>query len=564
MSPSFIDDNKDCFKIAFDYSPTGIVLATLDGYLNKVNSAFCKMLGYDKDELQNMHFRDITHPDDLESSLDNVQQLVHEKISHFQMTKRYVCKNGHITWANVNVSMARDESQIPLYFIINILDNNKQKDMEAQLERKAYFDELTGLVNRNQLEHLFDRVLSTSRRHNRKFAVLFLDLDKFKQINDTLGHAAGDQLLKLTAERLKNCHRSDDIVSRLGGDEFVVILTDLSRDDSAAIAAEKIKNSLLRPAKIMEHEVYMAVSIGISIYPTDGVHYQTLIRNADSALYKAKENGGNNYQFYTNKPNLKDHRTIDFESALLEALDKNEFQLYFQPKIDIIQNRVIALEALLRWQHHEFGTVSPQQMLPLAEETGLIIQLGDWIINTACVQTSLWQRAGFPSLTVSINVSPRQFRQPDFADSIIKALNISKLAPHFLELEFSESLAMQDPEYTLQTINTLKNLGIKITIDNFGTGYSSLRYLQRFGVDHIKIDQTVIQNAHINSWDASLVVAMIELAKNLQFEVIVQGVETKEQYTFLKNNGCDKMQGYYFSVPMTIDNTTEFLKEFKF
>lgn len=220
----------------------------------------------------------------MELSRENVRQLIEEKIPHFQMNKRYICKDGHETWANINVSLARDETQTPLYFIVNVIDANKQKEMEAQLQRKAYFDELTGLVNRNQLEHLFDRVLSTSHRHHKKFAVLFIDLDKFKQINDTLGHEAGDQLIKIMSNRLKECHRVEDIVSRLGGDEFVVILTELQNDNSAAVAAEKIKNALLRPAKIMEHEVYMSVSIGISIYPTDGIHYQTLIRNADSGV----------------------------------------------------------------------------------------------------------------------------------------------------------------------------------------------------------------------------------------------------------------------------------------
>lgn len=253
---------------------------------------------------------------------------------------------------------------------------------------------------------------------------------------------------------------------------------------------------------------------------------------------------------------------FSFESALQEALDKNEFQLYFQPKININPNQIIGLEALLRWQHHQFGIVSPQQMLPLIEDKGFIIQLSDWIVSTACVQARKWQQAGYSNLNVSVNVSARQFRQPDFAKNINHALEASQLDSQCLELEFSESLAMQDPEYTLQTIKTLKNLGIKITIDNFGTGYSSLRYLQRFGVDHIKIDQTVIQNVNINSWDASLVVAMIELAKNLNFEVIAQGVETKEQYSFLKKHGCDKMQGYYFCAPMPIDSTSQFLKDF--
>lgn len=556
-------ENETRFKLAFDLPTMGIALVSLDGYWMKVNPALCNILGYSETELLQMDFQALTHPEDVKINLANRKELLEGKLSHFEMEERYYKKNEGFIWVKVNVSLMRNLSGEPLYFVTQLQDINKQKEAEQQLAHQAFFDKLTGLANRNQLEHLFGHILGTARRHSKKFAVLFLDLDKFKEVNDTLGHHAGDQLLIIMADRLKSSVRINDIVSRWGGDEFILMITDIENETDIAITAEKIKNTLLHPVRISEHELYLTASVGISIYPTDGFNYEILIKNADAALYRAKENGRNNYQFYSYKASENLYEKIEFENALQQALAKNEFQLHYQPKLDLTSNDVIGFESLLRWQSEKYGIVPPKRILSLANETGLIIPLSHWVLKAVCLQAKKWHDAGHQGLNVSLNISAQQFKQSDFIYNISQTLNTTGLNSHCLELEISESLAMQDPEYTLQIFSALKGLGVQITIDNFGTGYSSFSYLHQFAVDRIKIDKSIIQSIAENNCDTSLVMTMISLSKNLGVKILAQGVETKHQYVFLRKHHCDEAQGFYFSQPLAIKKADEFLEQLK-
>jgi len=441
------------------------------------------------------------------------------------------------------------------------LRESESKLQHAQrVEYLAYHDGLTGLPNRSMFSKLLSQRISEARRYDRELAVAFLDLDRFKQINDTLGHEAGDQLLQEVAARLQGCVRDSDTVARLGGDEFVVLLPELADGKLAATVAHKILGVLAKPFTLIGHEFRVTASIGISVYPQDGQDEQTLTKNADIAMYQAKAEGKNNFQFYSEKLNANSLERLTLESSLRHALERDEFRLYYQAKRDIRTGCIAGMEALLRWEHPDLGTVTPMQFIPIAEETGLIVPIGKWVLKTACMQSVAWQKEGLPPFGIAVNMTERQFLDESLLQDLASILKSTGMNPQLLELELTESLLIRDVEKTLRILTGLKSLGIRIAVDDFGTGYSSLATLQRFPLDTVKIDRSFIGDLVGPSEDSGLADAIISMGKSLSLTVIVQGVETKEQAEFLRAHACDELQGFYFNRPLPANQFAQLMR----
>jgi diguanylate cyclase (GGDEF)-like protein len=430
-----------------------------------------------------------------------------------------------------------------------------------RVEYLAYHDGPTGLPNRSMFSKLLGQSISLAHRYDRKLAVAFLDLDRFKQINDTLGHEAGDQLLREVAIRLKECVRDCDTVARLGGDEFVVLLPELRDEKYAATVAQKILAVVARPFTLLGQEFRVTASIGISIFPQDGVDEQTLTKNADIAMYQAKAEGKDNFQFYSEKLNANSLERLTLESSLRHALERNEFRLHYQAKRDIASARVTGMEVLLRWEHPELGNVSPMLFIPIAEETGLIVPIGKWVLKTACEQSVAWQKQGLPPLTIAIDLTPRQFCDEQLLADVTSITEAAGMDRSLLEFELSESLLIRDVESTLRILTGLKGLGIRIAMDDFGSGYSSLAMLQRFPLDTIKIDPSFVHDFLGTTEDTALADAIIAMGKSLSLTVVAQGVETKEQAEHLRLHACDELQGFYFKRPLPADEFTLLLRQ---
>lgn len=440
-------------------------------------------------------------------------------------------------------------------------DVTERINSEEQLNFLATHDALTRLPNRTLL---IDRLGQSTARLNwqkRKVAVMFLDLDRFKIINDTLGHTLGDLLLKAVAKRLTASVRSGDTVARLGGDEFIIALADIGHEEDVTGVAEKILNSLSKPFNLEGRELFITASIGISLCPEDGEQPEVLLKNADTAMYRAKEQGRNNYQYYSAAMNASSLERLMIETSLRQALDRREFLLYYQPQVDVVSQQIVGIEALIRWKHPAMGLVSPAKFIPLVEETGLIVPIGEWVLQTACLQNKAWQTAGFPPIRVSVNVSGVQFRQPGLIDTIRRVLDETGLAPQYLEIELTESILMKNEEKMIAAIDELHEMGVKISIDDFGTGYSSLSYLKRFAIHNLKIDQSFIRDITTNPDDAAIVTAVITLAHSLKLKVIAEAVETDDQLQSLRTLQCDEMQGYLFCRPIPAEEMTRLLKE---
>jgi diguanylate cyclase (GGDEF)-like protein len=441
-----------------------------------------------------------------------------------------------------------------------VRENEAKLTHALRVEYLAYHDGLTALPNRSLFNKLLSQSISQAQRYKRQLAVAFIDLDRFKQINDTLGHEAGDELLKEVAIRLKTCLRDSDIVARLGGDEFVVLLTELDEEKYAATVAQKIITAIASPFVLLGQEFRVTASIGISTYPLDGQDEQTLTKNADIAMYQAKEDGKNNFQFYSEKLNANSLERLTLESSLRHALERNEFALHYQAKRDIANGRINGMEALLRWQHPDLGLVAPMQFIPVAEETGLIVPIGKWVLRTACLQNVAWQQQGLPRLNIAVNLTARQFSDEHLLRDVAAILKATGMEARLLELEIHESLLIHDIEKTLQILTGLKALGVRIAIDDFGAGYSSLSTLQRFPLDTIKIDRSFIRDIATPGKDSTLTEAIISMGKSLSLTVVAQGVETREQADFLREHACDEFQGFYFNKPVSARQFTELLQ----
>lgn len=432
-------------------------------------------------------------------------------------------------------------------------DLEERKRVEQSIRHMAHHDALTGLPNRSLFRDRLTHAMAQADRYHQILAVLFLDLDRFKAINDTLGHNVGDELLKLAAERLRSCIRDCDTVARLGGDEFTIIVDDIVEIQDAAVVAQKILDTISQPFNLHGHEVFISVSIGLTLYPNDDENADNLLRNADSAMYRAKEYGRNNYQFYVADMNVKARERLMLESQLRRALDRNEFALYYQPRVDLFSGRVIGAEALLRWRHPDMGLVPPAQFIPILEETGMIIPVGEWVLQQASQQNRTWQELGLPRIRMAVNLSVRQFVQKELAASILAILERVGLAPEYLELEITEDLLLEHNQTNIITLTKLRNQGIHISIDDFGTGYSSLSYLKRLPIDTLKIDQSFLRDIENDPDNKAITSAIIAMAGSLHLNVLAEGVETQEQLAFLRAQGCNEIQGFSFSQPLTAE-----------
>jgi diguanylate cyclase (GGDEF)-like protein len=428
-----------------------------------------------------------------------------------------------------------------------VVDITLRKVYEERLHYQANFDSVTDLPNRTLALDRLSGAVARARRHARKVGILFVDLDHFKKINDTMGHALGDKLLRQAAHRIKSCVREDDTVARLGGDEFTVILPDIGTSKDAESVSRKILDVFGRPFSLDNSEAFVSASVGISLCPDDGNDAETLMRNADAAMYQAKEQGRNTVRFFTPKLNERALERIRLEAKLRGALDRKQFILHYQPLVDMRSDQIIGAEALLRWPDSKNRPVSTERVIRLAEDTGLIVPLGEWVLHTACKQIKLWRAEGLGDLRVSVNVSSRQFRERSLVDAVTLALKRNRLSPDCLELEITEGLLMDDLPETKNAIGTLESDGVRLAVDDFGTGYSSLRYLTRFPLDTLKIDRSFIKDVLTDQAYATLVEAIIAMAHRLNLRVIAEGVETEKQLEFLRARGCDVAQGFYFS-----------------
>lgn len=439
--------------------------------------------------------------------------------------------------------------------------NTLLKKQNEEISEMATIDALTGLANRHAYNHNIDRALKHAKRYDSNFSIMFIDLDRFKIINDSLGHHIGDLILRHVAKRLLSCIRESDTVVRMGGDEFTILMEESRNINDIASVSKKILEELSLPFECEGHEILLTASIGISIFPSDGTDQVSLSKHADTAMYQAKDLGRNNFQFYHPTMSVKALEHMAFESRLRKALDQREFVLHYQPQLDIETGKIIGMEALVRWQSPEFGLVMPADFIPLAEETGLIIPIGEWVLHSACMQNKVWQNAGLKRIKVAVNVSGRQLQNANFISNIDSALKLSCLSPEYLDLELTESSVMHKGKYFTDMLNEFKDRGIYLSIDDFGTGYSSLSNLKRFIIDKLKIDQCFITDIGHNP-DASIIItAIIAMAQSMNLKVIAEGVETVEQLSFLRSKGCDQIQGYIASRPLPPREMEQLLRE---
>ncbi len=435
------------------------------------------------------------------------------------------------------------------------------KRAEATVERQAHYDLLTDLPNRTTFRDRLTVALAQATRNRKMLAILFVDLDRFKTIVDTLGHTIGDQVLRGVAERLGASLEEGDTLARLGGDEFVILLPLISRADRAVRVAQRILEAIKPPFHFDRNELHITMSIGITLYPYDGEDADTLLKNADTALYRAKEQGRNNYQLYTPAMNARAFERLALENSLRKAVERKEFLVYFQPQVDLKTGVIVGTEALLRWQHPDLGIVYPSEFISMAEETGLIAQLGDWVLRTSCTHNKAWQKAGFAPMTVAVNLSARQFQQQDLVETVARILKETGLEARWLEIEITESIAMQNADYTNVLLRGLKEMGVRVALDDFGTGYSSLSYLKKFPINTLKIDQSFVRDLTKDPNDEAIANAVIVLAHSLKLKVVAEGVETKEQEAFLRQHQCDILQGFLFSVPLPAASLETLLRQ---
>jgi diguanylate cyclase (GGDEF)-like protein/PAS domain S-box-containing protein len=457
--------------------------------------------------------------------------------------------------------------------IVIVRDITEKKNAEEQILHLAYHDTLTGLLNRNSFKEHLNQALAEAERHKRCVAVILFDLDRFKRINDTFGHNTGDKLLQVVADRLVSCTRKSDVIARLhsngsatlvgrlGGDEFLTLLPEIESVQDAGKVARRILDSISQPFLLAGQEIFITPSIGISVYPHDGADADALLKNSDAAMYHAKDQGRNNFQYYNRSINLAASEKLTLENDMRKGMERGEFVVYYQPQVDLRTGEIAGCEALARWLHPEMGLISPQQFIPLAEETGLIVPLGKWVLFEACRQAKAWNSTRPSTLRVSVNLSSYQFRQKDLMEVIVEALETSRLEPSHLELEITESAIMQDTDRAILMLKEFREMQIRIAIDDFGTGYSSLNYLKRFPLNVLKIDQSFIKDITVNSQDASITTAIIALAQSLGLEVVAEGVETREHLLLLREKGCDLMQGYFFSRPVPADVFSRMLQD---
>jgi diguanylate cyclase (GGDEF)-like protein/PAS domain S-box-containing protein len=525
------------------------------------NPRLCQMLGYSEDELHAMTVKQISHPDDANLTDEVRDRLRKGVIESFKMEKRYVRKDGTTIWVALTIAARRDDERQRISDVSIVEDISARKLAEERVQYLATHDGLTGLPNRALFTQLASVAMESARRHDCKMAVLYIDLDRFKTINDSLGHDAGDVLLREMAARFRDCLRGSDVVARLGGDEFVVLLTEVSGRAQAAFVAKILLSAAMRPVEIHNQECRVTASIGICLHPEAGQDDQVVLRHADLAMYVAKEQGKNNYQFYAPAMQARTAGRLAIETHLRHALERDELSLQYQAKVQVDTDTITGVEALLRWNNPELGSVSPVQLIPVAEETGLIVPIGRWVLRTACLQNAQWLRDGLPPVRICVNLSMRQLENTGLIEDIRSALAQSGLPPDLLELELTESMIMHNVERAVRILTDIKSLGVRLAIDDFGTGYSSLAQLKRFPIDTIKVDRSFIRELPRDAEDRAIAEAIIAMGKTLSLTIVAEGVETAEQKAFLRERACDEMQGFYFSTPVHPDEFAALLRK---
>ena len=552
-----LQESEQQLRAMFENADVGISMTALDLRYLRVNDKFCSLLGYEREELLRMSIADVNLPENVAHLVEFRERLLLEQQPDATREKQLVRKDGSLIWLSMATSVVRASDGSPRYFMAVIQDISESKraaaalkESEAQFRQLAHYDSLTNLPNRALFYDRLAHGLAQALRNKWALAVMFIDVDRFKHVNDTFGHAAGDQLLKKVSERLSECVRSDDTVGRLSGDEFSIVLSRLSVAEDAATVAQKIVDALNQPFQLEGAELFVTASIGITVFPADSTDQDTLIRNADVAMYRAKERGRNNYQFYTPELNRRTRAMLSMEGELRRALERDELVLHYQPKVSLGSGRITGVEALLRWRHPERGLVPPGDFIPLLEETGLIVQAGEWVLKAVCEQLKVWERAGIEAVPVAINLSARQFLAPDLAGSIRRVLEAHEVRAALVEVEITESAIMTNAEEAIRTLEYLQSLGVQTAVDDFGTGYSSLSYLKRFPLRALKVDRSFVRDITTDPDDAAITQAVISMAHSLDLKVIAEGVETEGQLSFLERYGCDEVQGYLYSRPV--------------
>ncbi len=549
-------ESEERFRSVFDTAAIGMAIASLEGKHLLVNPAFCKMLGYSEAELTALSFQDITYPEDLNLDLEHYHQLLAGKINYFHLEKRYVHKAGHVIWTEVSISLVRDQEQRPLYDIALIQNISDRKKAEQQIIHNALHDPLTDLPNRTLLMERIELAIKRCKRlPNQCYALLFLDLDRFKIINDSLGHLVGDQLLKSIAQKLKVHLREVDLVARLGGDEFVILLEDITGFDQVVPITERILRDCQTPFDLDGYEMSISTSIGVVLGTPHYVQASELLRDADIAMYKAKSQGGNNYRIFDAQMHIQALNRLTLETELRQALKRQEFTVYYQPIMDLLSDRLVGFEALIRWYHPERGLVSPAVFMAIAEETGLIVPMDRWILQTACQQLVQWQSRNlvpYP-LKISVNLSAQDLRRPKLLQDIDQILQETNLEGSSLVLEITESMLIENIDQTIELLGQLKERNIQVSIDDFGTGYSSLNYLHRLPADNLKIDRNFVCQMQQDNRNYQVVNTIITLSNQLGLAVVAEGIETVQQLQWLQELGCEFGQGYYFSKPLPVE-----------
>jgi diguanylate cyclase (GGDEF)-like protein/PAS domain S-box-containing protein len=544
-------DSETQYRSIFNNAQEGIYQTTPEGKYIRVNPALARMYGYESPEelivsLTNIATMGYVHAED--RARFRAAMEADGAVRDFEAEFRR--RDGSIIWITENARCVRDEEGRLLYYEGTVEDISARKEAERQIYLQAHFDNLTGLPNRRLVMDRLQQALLQAKREETRGCLLFLDLDRFKSINDTYGHGAGDQVLRTVARRLRHCVRMTDTVGRLGGDEFVVILRDCGAGNTGTYIAEKILYSLSEPFTLMGTEQFCVPSIGIVYFPDHSMDSDTLLKYADVAMYQAKNGDGRHYAVFEPAMAARSDERVSLENDLYQAVAKGQLELFYQPKMDGMGHRLLGAEALLRWHHPRLGVVSPAQFIPLAEESGLIVPIGRWVLREACRQLTAWRAAGHDVPAVSVNVSVRQFADRSFVASVRGIIEETGIEPARLDLELTESIMTGDVEVALQTLQGLKAIGVTLSIDDFGTGYSSLAYLRNFPIDTLKIDQTFVRQMHANEKDAAIVSTIIALAGNLGFATVAEGVESAEHAELLGGFGCTQLQGYWIARPL--------------
>lgn len=551
------DESLEQLKEAIDCLPigTGITISNLEGKIIYVNPAEAEMHGYQAGELVGKDAR-ILAPRNRENPFP---PLNYAKIGYWKRESLNIRKNGEVFPVQLTSTPIRDAHGRCIGVITGCEDITGRKEYEKKIEHLASYDTLTGLPNRALLIDRLHQALALAQREGRELALLYLDLDNFKNLNDTKGHDRGDRFLKEVARRLDGCVGESGTLARIGGDEFVILLHSLSGEEEAAAAiAREVQAVFAEPFLIDEEEFYSSTSIGIALYPGDGSDGAELLMAADAAMYQAKNEGRSNYQFFCQEINDRIMRRVALANGMRQGIGRGEFFLHYQPQWDLATACLTGVEALLRWDSADFGRVGPDEFIPIAESSGLILELGELVLQTACRQAKSWSDAN-SKIKVAINISGRQLKQPDFLKTVERIVAETGVSPDSLELEFTEGVIMEKAEKNIDTLLALKRLGFRLSIDDFGTGYSSLNYLKHFPIDAIKIDRSFIKEVESNSDDAAITEAIISMAHSLKLKVIAEGVENGRQLLFLQNRNCDEAQGFYLALPMTCSDLTEYL-----